>query len=420
MQLNKLTLDISWNYLSFIVLAISGILINFIIAVFFSSEGLGVFNQTYAFFVIFSQFSVFGIHYSVLKLSAEHQDESQSSSEVLLSGASSVLLLSTIFSGLLYFLSGYISEILESAVMSKTLKIVSPALIFFSLNKVFLSFVNGQEKLKLFAIGNILRYIFMLASLLILIYLKIDISNIGYIFLISEILVTIYCLSITVESIKIAKVKIILCKSINHIKFGARALLSGLSVELNSRADVVILGIFSSDSIVGIYSFFALIAEGLYNIFVVIKNIFNPKIAKLIQQKDFSGLKMLIRRIQKIVYPVSFTIACILSVGMYMIIAFLPESNLYYENYIVLIILISSIVIISGFIPFEIILTLGGRPGLQSIQTFITLVFNVTLNFILIPYFGAIGAAVATASSFIVGAILLNQFSSRSIKVKIL
>ena len=129
---------------------------------------------------------------------------------------------------------------------------------------------------------------------------------------------------------------------------------------------------------------------------------------------------MLIGRIQKIVYPVSFTIACILSVGMYMIIEFLPESSLYYENYIVLIILISSIVIISGFIPFEIILTLGGRPGLQSIQTFITLVFNVTLNFILIPYFGAIGAAIATASSFIMGAMLLNLFSSRSIGVKIL
>ena len=71
MQLNKLTLDISWNYLSFFILAISGLIINFIIALSFSSEGLGIFNQTYAFFVIFSQFSVFGIHYSVLKLSAE-------------------------------------------------------------------------------------------------------------------------------------------------------------------------------------------------------------------------------------------------------------------------------------------------------------------------------------------------------------
>ena len=83
MQLNKLTLDISWNYLSFFILAISGLIINFIIALSFSSEGLGIFNQTYAFFVIFSQFSVFGIHYSVLKLSAEVEEKSQSSSDVL-------------------------------------------------------------------------------------------------------------------------------------------------------------------------------------------------------------------------------------------------------------------------------------------------------------------------------------------------
>jgi O-antigen/teichoic acid export membrane protein len=304
--------------------------------------------------------------------------------------------------------------------MSKTLKIVSPALIFFSLNKVLLSFVNGQERLKLFAIGNILRYIFMLASLLLLIYFKRVISDIAYIFLIAEILVTVYCIGITIKSIKFSNINLIIVKSVNHIKFGARALLSGISVELNSRADVVILGIFTSDSIVGVYSFFALVAEGLYNIFVVIKNIFNPKITKFIKQKDSIALKTLIKKIQKIVYPSSFAIALIVSIGIYVIVSVIPDSNLYYENFAVLIILISSIVIISGVIPFEIILTLGGRPGLQSIQTFITLAFNVILNFILIPYFGALGAALATASSYIIGAILLNQFSLRSIGVKIL
>lgn len=420
MQLNKLTLDISWNYLSFFILAISGLIINFIIALSFSSEGLGIFNQTYAFFVIFSQFSVFGIHYSVLKLSAEVEEKSQSSSDVLLSGVLSVLLLSILFSSILYSLSGLISQILDSDAMSKTLKIVSPALIFFSLNKVLLSFVNGQERLKLFAIGNILRYIFMLGSLFLLIYLERDVSDIAYIFLIAEVFLSIYCIGITIKSVKFFKFNLIIVKCINHIKFGAKALLSGLSVELNSRADVVILGIFTSDSIVGVYSFFALVAEGLYNIFVVIKNIFNPKITKHVRQKDLKGLKTLIKKIQKIVYPSSFAIASMISIGMYVIISVIPDSNLYYENFVVLIILISSIVLISGIIPFEIILTLAGRPGLQSIQTFITLAFNVILNFILIPYFGAFGAALATASSYIIGAFLLNQFSLRSIGVKIL
>ena len=324
------------------------------------------------------------------------------------------------FSSILYSLSGLISQILDSDAMSKTLKIVSPALIFFSLNKVLLSFVNGQERLKLFAIGNILRYIFMLGSLFLLIYLERDVSDIAYIFLIAEVFLSIYCIGITIKSVKFFKFNLIIVKCINHIKFGAKALLSGLSVELNSRADVVILGIFTSDSIVGVYSFFALVAEGLYNIFVVIKNIFNPKITKHVRQKDLKGLKTLIKKIQKIVYPSSFAIASMISIGMYVIISVIPDSNLYYENFVVLIILISSIVLISGIIPFEIILTLAGRPGLQSIQTFITLAFNVILNFILIPYFGAFGAALATASSYIIGAFLLNQFSLRSIGVKIL
>lgn len=420
MQLSKLTLDISWNYLSLLFLAVSGILINFIIAVFYSSDGLGIFNQTYAFFVIFSQFSVFGVHYSVLKLSSEEYGNEKMSSEILISGIFSSFFLSFIFAILLFFLSGFIANLLDSPLILNSLKVASPALILLSLNKVILSFINGQEKLKLFAIGNILRYLFMLLSLLFLVFMDTGIANIALVFLISEFLVLIYCLFIIRSYIRIGNIKTIYVNSVRHIRFGAKALLSGLSVELNSRVDVVILGIFTSDGIVGVYSFFALIAEGLYNIFVVVKNIFNPKIAKLLKKKDLIGLKDLIDKIQKFIYPASMLLAAVISSFIYLIIPFLPDNHIYYENFLVLNILVISIVLISGFIPFEIILTLGGRPGLQSIQTMSTLIFNILLNLLLVPYFLATGAALATGGSYIFGAILLNIFVFRVIGVKIL
>lgn len=420
MQLSKLTLDISWNYISFLFLAVSGILINFIIAVFYSADGLGVFNQTYAFFVIFSQFSVFGVHYSVLKLSSEQYENEKVSSEILISGISASFFLSLIFGSFLFFLSEFIAILLGSPLISDSLKIVSPALIFLSINKVILAFINGQEKLKLFAIGNILRYLFMLLSLLFLIFIDTSVANVAFIFLISEFLVSVYCLFYTRRHLRIRSIKTIYVNSVKHIKFGAKAFLSGLSVELNSRVDVIILGIFTSDGVVGVYSFFALIAEGLYNIFVVLKNIFNPKITKFLKITDLIGLKSMINKIQKFIYPASTLLAVVISILIYLIIPFIPDYYLYYENFIVLIILIFSIVLISGFIPFEIILTLGGRPGLQSILTVSTLIFNILLNLLLVPYFFATGAALATGASYIFGAILLNFFVFRVIGVKIL
>lgn len=420
MKLSKLATDLSWNYLSFAILAVSGLLINFIIAFFYSASGLGIFNQTYAFFVIFSQFASFGIHYSVLKRSAEASGNKNQSVNVFMGGIFASVFISIVFCYILFLLSNPISKVLDSQLISITLKIISPALIFMSLNKALLSFVNGQDRLKLYAIGNILRYIFMVFSLIILISLNAEIQKVAYIFLIAEVLVTIYAVFITRHYLTKSCPREIYVSSIEHIKFGSKAFLSGLSVELNSRVDVLILAIFVSDSIVGVYSFFALVAEGFYNLFVVVKNIYNPKVTKLIFENKITKLRSQIKKLQKYLYPLSMLLATIILFFVYLLIPFMPDSNIYLENIYVLFILIFSIFLISGIIPFEIILTLAGRPALQSLQTLLTLILNVSLNFILVPKYFALGAAVATGLSYIFGALILYVFSLMVIKVKIL
>ena len=47
-----------------------------------------------------------------------------------------------------------------------------------------------------------------------------------------------------------------------HIQFGARSVLGGVAVELNTRVDVLVLGLFTSEAQVGIYSFAAFFVEG--------------------------------------------------------------------------------------------------------------------------------------------------------------
>ena len=49
----------------------------------------------------------------------------------------------------------------------------------------------------------------------------------------------------------------------------------GVLLEMNSKIDIFMIGIFLSDSKVGIYSFCALFVEG-FQIFTVLQNIYNP------------------------------------------------------------------------------------------------------------------------------------------------
>ena len=67
--------DTAWNYLAFSVMALTGILLNFLIAWKSGIESLGVFNQIYAAYVILGQLAVFGINDSVQKTTAEHTND---------------------------------------------------------------------------------------------------------------------------------------------------------------------------------------------------------------------------------------------------------------------------------------------------------------------------------------------------------
>lgn len=418
MTISKAFTDYSWNFISLGILAASGILINLIILNFFSVDALGIFNQTYALFVIFSQLSVLGIHYSVLKRSSEVTEERQEYKNIFLGGVLAVFICASTVTIIFYASSSLFSKVLDSVFIEDTIKIVSPALLLFSINKVIASFLNGQEKMKYFAIINITRYISLITFLLIFINLGFTEVNIIYMFFFSELIVLIMCLSFSYNYIGFFSLKSVILSAINHIKFGIKALFSGIFVELNFRIDVIILGVFTSDAVVGIYSFFSLIAEGLYNIYVVIKNIINPKIVKIIKSKNIQDLRSFVYSYIKIVYPLSLVLIPIIGILIFYIISFLPDAELLRSNFEILLILFSFIFLISGFIPFEMILTLAGMPGLQSFQSLLVCIINLSLNLILVPIYFGIGAAISTGISFVAGIFIIYIIITRKLVTK--
>ena len=77
----------------------------------------------------------------------------------------------------------------------------------------------------------------------------------------------------------------------------------------------------------------------------------------------------------------------------------------------------SGIVLSSGYIPFGQILVQAGRPGLQTILTLMLVLFNFTVNMLLIPILGIIGAAAASAMAHVVGVLLLKLFAQRILHI---
>ena len=58
----KLLGDMACNYGAFTLMAGTGVILNFFIAIQFGVETLGVFNQIYAVYIVAAQLAVFGLH----------------------------------------------------------------------------------------------------------------------------------------------------------------------------------------------------------------------------------------------------------------------------------------------------------------------------------------------------------------------
>jgi O-antigen/teichoic acid export membrane protein len=63
-----------WNWASLVLLGISGIALNVVVARFYDAATLGVFNQVLAAYVVVSMLAAGGIHFSVLRAVASEDD----------------------------------------------------------------------------------------------------------------------------------------------------------------------------------------------------------------------------------------------------------------------------------------------------------------------------------------------------------
>ena len=89
-----------------------------------------------------------------------------------------------------------------------------------------------------------------------------------------------------------------------HISFGSRGFLSGVLIEMNTRMDVLMLGYFMSDTIVGIYSFASTFAEGFAQLSTVIRQNVDPIVGKCFAEDNKEKIREIARKVRRTFYPI--------------------------------------------------------------------------------------------------------------------
>jgi O-antigen/teichoic acid export membrane protein len=389
-------LDLLFNYASLAILATSGLVANLVVARLMGEAALGVFNQSFAIYIACSQLAVGGVHISVLRSVAQAESDSESRAPIVASGLLLAFGLGAVLCTFVLLSRNAWGLLLGSPEVIDSLSWVGPALLLFSLNKTLLAALNGQGRMRAFAVLQASRYIVLVAALTLLAWYRRPAAELSSALLYAEIAVLLGATPCLLGGLALRRRHIRASWLKHHLMFGAKGVLSGVFVELNTRVDVLAIGWFSSDADVGRYSLAAVFAEGLYQCLIVVRNQMSPVLAKLLADHDRDKIVDLVRRSWKYLYP---GMICTYLAGLgvfHVVLTHLqtaePSDALYCYA-----ILGAGVLAVSGFVPFDSVLLHSGRPGYHTLFTFLVTGTNLILNLLLIPVWGIIGAALATA-----------------------
>jgi O-antigen/teichoic acid export membrane protein len=408
----KFTADTAWTFSAFGVFAVGGAFICLFVAGRQGGEALGVFNQVYALYVVAAQLATLGIHDSAQKHVAQHADD-PALVRAVSRGAVAAVLRTAIPVALVFGLgASFIGRLADSEPVGRGVLVVAPALVLFALNKTLLGVLNGQRRMRAYALGQIARSaIIALGVVGVGLSPLPDWALVGG-FALAELMLCPALLVALRAELGRAPADEAASWRAKHLRFGARALPNSLLAESFIRIDILMLGLLTSDAEVGLYSLAALFVEGLYQIAIVVRTVANPLLVKLWAAGRRAELAAFCRRIGAV------SLLGASAVGAAVYLAF-PWLDLWLSAPLVagagelLPVLLAGLVVAAAFVPSDHLLLQAGRPGKQSLLMTANVALNVALNAVLIPRYGPLGAAFATAAAFVGSAIALNLAAAR-------
>jgi O-antigen/teichoic acid export membrane protein len=416
----RFNVEVLWNVASLGVLAAAGMIINILIARRRDEAALGVFNQVYAIYIMLSQISVGGLHFSVLKSVSHNQDDRRKCADI----AVSALILSAgtaaVVVGAAWLLRGWAGRMLDSPGVAVGLALAAPGLFCFSLNKILLNVLNGLRHMRAYAVFQALRFLFLFLAVWLILIGGSPGDYLAFALTASEallFLLLIAYLQLRVLSLKSARRAPAWFGE--HVSFGLRGFFSGLLSEMNTRVDVLLLGWFCSDGIVGVYSFAALPAEGFCQLPVVIRRNVDPILGQSFAAHDRKRIETIAPKVRNATY-LAMGLISVVATAVYPLIPRLfvgkPE---FAASWGVFAILMAGIALNSGYRPFLGILLQGGRPGMNTLLIAGVVGGNALLNLLLIPWLGMYGSALGTALAFVLEAALLILLARRLFDVRL-
>lgn len=403
-------------------IGVAGILLNIGVARIYGLDGLGVFSLALTIFLILGQLAAGGFAFSTLYHFSTQGPDHPDRRAYLLAMATPVFATGALGALGLWLAADLAAMIFRNERIALILPLVGLATLFFGLNKVVFMALNGMGHLKAFALLQGARLPLMLFALIGLVSTGQPVTALGWLFVASE--VTLFLLASAVFILVTAGSRFDLQTALSIFRGegaqGWRGFLIGLLADVNTRVDILVLSVFLTDRLVGVYAFGALLVDGLRMVPAAVQNVINPRLALLIAGRDQEGLIDLYRRLARYGRPVVFLLAAACLMFILEVAPGLMNVADNRQSALVFTAIALGLVAASPAIALDLTFSQAGAPGLQTRFFGLLVSTNLALNIMLVPWLGLIGAALATAFVDVLRWGLLHQMSCRHLGLRFL
>lgn len=312
-----------------------------------------------------------------------------------------------------------VNETVVGASFRHVLRGVYVALFLYPVSKVLLSHLNGLGRTRDVAIANASRFAVLPVAVVGLFSVGGDAHSAIWAITIAEVFVVCW-LGWQLRSDYLDGVHVRRGHSRELWRFGRRSMWGTIVLDVNTRVDVMVLSVMRGADSVGRYSMASALAEGLFQLFMVTRVMVEPWVAALWSSGSVDEL------VKKLRQHVRMMSLLAIPVGIGAVVTYPVVARLLYgesestDTYAVFVVLAIGIIVSSGFIPFTNLLSQMGDPTGYSLGLFGLAGANLCLNLILVPSFGAVGAAAGTALSQVMLVPMLIVLAKRRRGVEIL
>ncbi|CAM4433663.1 oligosaccharide flippase family protein [Flavobacterium terrigena] len=384
-----------------------------IITKLFGINTFGNYSLIFAIAQIAALFFTLGIPNTLIKIIGNENFSYLQAKKLLIKGLKGALAFSIIPMFFFYFGATFFSETIFNNVQLKNyFLIISIATPLFVVHEILLYFFIATKKFMkynffMFVLPNVLLILF-----LFLFYnLKFE-NHFTFIAFSISILLTVLIEVTTIFELKNQQIKSSI-STLNLIKTASPLLFSGLFIYLLNNTNIILLGVLSNESQVGIYNIAYKVGSVGFLVIVSVSTIITPKMAELYGQNNLLELKKLTHKATQLIAFLSFPLVLILILFSKFILSFWGENT---SSGSTAMIIISIGVLLSAIVGnVDQILNMTNNQKILRNITIFSFFIHIIVSYFLIKEYGINGAAIAT----LITNVLINVLCLYYIKKKL-